>query len=396
MMVDLFFGLLLALAAYPYVGYPLLLYLLTRRRPDPTPPASAPAPSVSIVIAAYNESQVIGDAIRNLQNTEYPPDRLKILIGSDGSTDDTVEKARAALRPGVSIQIVDFPLRRGKPAVLRDLLQMVDSEIVALSDANTFSEPSAVRRLVRWFADPTVGCVCGRMDLISSQGRGYVERLYWRFETWLKVMENRLGAVLGANGGNYAFRRSVYEFPEEDAMTDDFVLPMLIRMRGYKIVFDHTAIAREETAPAIRHEYTRRTRIGAGNLQALQLTGGLLTTREGWTAFAYWSHKVARWAAPLLLLMAGLLAVSQIGRPLYAGVVATITLVFTLAATGWAVERSGRRPARVVALPYAFVAMNWALLVGSVRFLRGHRDGKWTRTPRSSTSRTTASDVRTR
>jgi cellulose synthase/poly-beta-1,6-N-acetylglucosamine synthase-like glycosyltransferase len=383
MFIDVMFVTLVALAAYPYVGYPILLYLLTRRHPDPLPPADGTTPSVTIIVSAYNESEVIADKVNNLQEIDYPRERLKVVIGSDGSSDGTVSIARAAVRDEFPIEILDLQPRRGKAAILGELVAQTDSEVVVLSDANTYFEPKAVARLARWFADPSVGCVCGLMDLVPLPGGSQAEQRYWRFETWLKKLENRVGAVLGANGGIYAFRHAAYEPLQEDAITDDFLLPMLIRMRGHRIIFDPTAVAQEETAPTILHEYTRRARIGAGNVQALRLTRSLLGLRAGWTAFAYWSHKVARWAAPLCFTAAMILAFAQLHRPLYAGAAAAAVVAAALAASGWLLERIGWRAGTLVTLPYAFVAMNAALLVGAARFLRGHQDPRWARTPRS-------------
>lgn len=384
--LDVGFVALLALAAYPYVGYPLLLYLFTRRE-DPPSPGPGPLPTVTVIVSAYEEEDVIGDRIRNLAELNYPQHRIEVLIGSDGSADRTARRARRAAREtDLRVVVVDFPERRGKTAVLRDLIDRAAGEIVVLSDANTSFEPEAARRLVRWFRDPEVGCVCGRLALVPDASGGWTEHLYWRWETELKRLENRLGAVLGANGAVYAFRKDVYEPPEEDVITDDFVIPMLIRARGYRIVFDETAVAREETAPSIRDEFTRRARIGAGNLQALRLTYGLLTPSAGWTAFAYLSHKVIRWLAPLLAVPLLLVAVLQIHEPFYRWIVGAAAVLLVAALGGWWMERRGRSLPAWLAVPYQFLVMNAGLLVGGINYLRGRRRGTWERTPRESGS----------
>lgn len=379
---DVLFGALVGLSLYSYVGYPVLLYLLTRRRPDPTPVAPATPPSVTVVISAYNESAVIAETIRNLQAIDYPWERLRVLIGSDGSSDDTVARARAAADRAFPVEVIDLAPRRGKPAVVRELVAMADGDVLVLCDANTLLQHDAVTRLIRWFGDARVGCVCGQLELVPTGRTGGIERRYWSFETWLKRLENRVGAVLGANGGIYAVRRAAYRPLAQDAITDDFVLPMLVRMGGSRIVYDPTALAREHTAPTVADEFRRRVRIGAGNLQALGLTRPLLAPSAGWTAFAYWSHKVARWSAPACLAIALCLALTQLDRPFYAVVGSGAALFLALATGGWWLERMARTPAAPFVIPYAFVAMNAALLIGAVRFLAGRRDGRWTRTPR--------------
>lgn len=383
MLATIIFVALLSLAAYPYVGYPVLLYLLTKGRAEPVPPGRPATPSVTIIISAYNEGEVIGDTVCSLQEVAYPWELLRVAIGSDGSTDDTAAVARSAARPGFPIEVLEFDRRRGKAGVLRELLDRATSEIVVLCDANTHFEVDAVANLVRWFGDSKVGCVCGRLELVPLNKTGRTERRYWRFETWLKQRENRVGAVLGANGGIYALRLAAYRPLEEDVITDDFVLPMAVRMRGYRIVYDPAAVATEDCAPTIAHEYSRRKRIGAGNVQALRLTRQLLRPGAGWTAFAYWSHKVARWVAPIFMAAAALVAVTQVRRPLYSVAVGVVLVVLLLAAAGWVSERLGREPGSVFASPYAFVAMNLALVLGAARFVAGHRDARWQRTPRN-------------
>ncbi len=386
MILDALFTLILAPVVYTYLGYPLALYLLTHSRKDPTPAPSSELPFVTVITSAYNEESVIVAKIENLLGLDYPRDRLRILIGSDGSTDDTVELAKSALPEESNIEIIDFPERRGKPSVLRDLIARSDSEVISMSDANTLYEPDALQRLTRWFSDEEIGCVCGRLDLVPASPVGRSEQFYWRMETRLKQMENRLGGVLGANGGIYAFRRSAYEPLSEDTITDDFVLPMLIRKRGYRIIFDSDAVALEETAPTVQHEFTRRTRIGAGNLQALWRTRSLLRPRAGWTAFTYWSHKVARWATPIFLLSAFLISLLRIDLRFYQAVAGAGIVLLVTAVVGWLLERRGRQLPTLLAMPYAFIAMNVALLLGAIRFIRGEQFARWSRTPRGAKS----------
>ena len=174
---------------------------------------------------------------------------MQIVIASDGSTDKTANIARhyAELFPG-RVRLFDYPVRRGKATVLNDSLPQLDNEIVVLSDANTFFEPNAVRNLVRWFADPTIGVVCGQLRLIDPRTGHNVDSLYWRYENFLKTCEGKLGALLGANGAIYAIRRSRFVPIPTDTIIDDFVLPLLIRLRhGQRIVYDREAIAEEET-----------------------------------------------------------------------------------------------------------------------------------------------------
>lgn len=383
MMLEAIILVSLVLAAYPYVGYPIVLHVLTRRRGDPRPPTHPDLPSVTLVIAAYNEDGVIEEKIKNVRELSYPRDRLRVLIGSDGSADKTVMLARSAAADAPYINILEFAERRGKPAVLHDLINRAESDVVATSDANTLFASNALERLARWFADRRVGGVCGRLQLVHKTPTGRSEQFYWTFETWLKRRENRLGVVLGANGGIYAFRRAAYVPISADTITDDFVLPMLIRERGHRIVFDDSALAIEETAPTIGGEFGRRIRIGAGNLQALWKTRRLLKPVAGWIAFAYWSHKVLRWATPLFLALALMISFFRVHNALSGTLVLVGTLALALAAVGWILERYGLPIPGIIAAFYSFVAMNVALMIGAIKLARGTQSVRWSRTPRS-------------
>src|SRR5206468_1277835 len=100
---------------------------------------------------------------------------------------------------------------------------LLRGEVVILSDANTFTDPDAARKLARWFADPAVGAVCGRLVLTDPATGRNADGLYWKYETFLKKCEGRLGALLGANGGIYAIRRDAFDPIPADTLVDDFV-----------------------------------------------------------------------------------------------------------------------------------------------------------------------------
>ena len=198
--VEIVFWVCVALIGYAYVLYPIALWGLSHvfgRVPACDWPADADLPPVSVLIAAHNEEKVIADRIANALALDYPPDRLEIVIASDGSSDETSRTVRGVADPRV--RLLESPLRRGKASVLNAAFRAVRGEIVLLSDANTFTDVEALRRMVRWFADPRVGVVCGRLVLTDpATGRT------WTASTGIRdvsqTLQGRLGALLGANG----------------------------------------------------------------------------------------------------------------------------------------------------------------------------------------------------
>ena len=249
----------LALILFSYAIYPLLIWCLSRwfaRRVVPTEFEPKDWPSVSLLIAAYNEEDVIEERVRNALEMDYPRDRLEIVIALDGCSDGTASIVRRY--QGQGVRLLDFAVRRGKSAVLNNALDEVRAEIVLLSDANTGIDSQAARRLVRWFGHPQVGAVCGRLVLTDPHTGRNVDSLYWKYETFLKRCEGRLGALLGANGAIYAIRKELYQPIPSQTLIDDFVIPLLAKLRsGCSIIYESSAVATEETPADVQSEFRR-------------------------------------------------------------------------------------------------------------------------------------------
>ncbi len=380
------------LIAYTFFGYPLMLlivgglkqllrdldYAFGRRNRRSRQGGDA-LPKVSLLFAAHNEARVIAQKMINCRQLDYPVDRLEILVGCDGCTDGTVEIARRAEVPNATI--VDFNDRAGKPSVLNRLVPLAQGDVVVFCDANTAFEPDTIRSLVRHFAQPKVGCVCGELRLRTAGGKPRYEGLYWRYETLLKFLESRLNMLVGANGGVFAIRRKLFVEIPADGIIDDFLVAMNIRRHGHRVVYDPEAVAWEEAASALRHEFARRVRISAGNFQALRHTWRMLNPLAGRIAWSYWSHKVCRWIVPFAYVATLLSAVALSKQPVFAAAAALAIAVPFLAYAGFQLDRR-RRYWGPVSIPYYFVSMNLAVLLGILRFARGSQSIVWNPTPR--------------
>jgi cellulose synthase/poly-beta-1,6-N-acetylglucosamine synthase-like glycosyltransferase len=384
--IQLAFWVSIACVVYAYAGYPIVVYLASRLfgcKPEAPTFEQSKAPKVSLVIAALNEESVLEERIANFLALEYPTDRLELLLASDGSTDGTAAIARRyADQFPERVRLLDYPERRGKATVLNVTLPQASGEIVAFSDANTFYDKHAIKKLVRWFSNPAVGAVCGKLKLISPATGTNVDSLYWRYETFLKSCEGRLGALLGSNGAIYALRRADYIPIASDTIIDDFMIPMLVkRATGKCIIYDEEAVAAEETPADHRAEFRRRTRIGAGGFQSLSRLPQLLLPHYGWTSFAFWSHKVCRWSCPLFLLAAFVANAVLLGRPLYNTLFAIQLGFYALALVGNYIPGNSFG-VRLIRLTTMFVSMNAALAIGFWRWISGLQRGTWHRTER--------------
>jgi cellulose synthase/poly-beta-1,6-N-acetylglucosamine synthase-like glycosyltransferase len=398
--MALLFWCSLGLVAFTYLGYPLVLAVwdglaeafgavrYVGGGADRRAAREAQAwPRVTVVIAAFDEEACIRAKIENALALDYPADRLEVLVGCDGCTDRTAQVAREAGGGRVTVHEL-FP-RAGKASVLSRLVPVAQGDLVVLTDANVILERGALRALARRFRDGAVGAVVGRLRLYNPTRREFEESLYWRYETALKYFEGKRGCVLGANGGIYAIRRLLFTPLAADTVTDDFVIPARIASRGWRVVFEPDAIAYEETTEDTGREFARRARIGAGNWQAVARVPGLLDPRTGFLFFFFVSHKLLRWAAPLLLALALVSSAALAGNAgawVYRAALGLQISFYALAAAGrhgGAGLRGTSR--RLASLAHYFVAMNAALAVGFWRFVRGTQRAAWERTARTAT-----------
>ena len=375
------FWVAIVLVLHTYVLYPLIAVRMGRRgAASPMPlTASKDAPTVAIVVAAYNEECDIARRIDNLLALDYPGDRLHVYIGSDGSTDRTVSIAQAYA--GDRVHVHAFANRRGKASVLNELLAHIDSEIVVFTDANTSFAPGALQSLVRHFAAADIGAVSGELKLQPPSAGDSQDGHYWRLETALKMGESRIGGLLGANGGIYAIRRSLYAPLPPDTIVDDFTIVMNVSARGWRTVFDPEAVAYEEAPAGIDAEFRRRIRIGAGNYQAFFRYPEYWTRASNVRRFTYISHKVLRWFTPHLLIVALLSSTCLLDDPFYraAFVMQFAGYLMLGAAMGL---RSRIDLPRLLNVPLFVFALNVAFLVGFWRFASSNVSGDWQRTDR--------------
>ncbi|MGQ0734879.1 MAG: glycosyltransferase [Acidobacteriota bacterium] len=366
----------LAVLGYVYGGYPLLLRLVAWVRPARPLELADITPSVSLVISAHNEAAAIKDRIENALALTYPPDRLEIVVVSDASTDGTDDIVSRYAPQGV--KVVRQSQRRGKTAGLNCTVPLLNGEIVVFSDANVTYEPDAVLKLVRNFADPTVGCVTGeaRYRTGGTSVADIGERAYWNYEIQIKRLETAVGSMVGGDGAIYSIRRSLWRTLPEDAI-NDFLNPLQIVEAGRRAVYEPAALCYEESAGGMRAEYRRRIRIVSRSWRAVfQAPGVLNPLRVGVFAWALVSHKLLRWLSGPLLVLATVGAIGTLATELRPHPVLTPLALTATALMG--ATRAGRWLGGMFAY---FIVINAASTVGVVKGCLGRVTGVW-ETPR--------------
>lgn len=370
-----FWSSLLALF-YIYAGYPCLVWALSKVLPRAIRKQPA-EPTVTLVIAAHNEERHLARTIEDKLALDYPKERLQVVVVSDGSTDRTDEIAARYASPRVAV-LRQEP-RNGKTAALNLALHRATGEIIVFADANSLYERQSLRQLVANFSDPTVGYVTGKLRYANPDGSmtGDGCGAYMRYENFLRTCETLIGSIVGVNGGIDAVRRTLFDPMDPDDLPD-LVLPLRVVARGFRVVYDPTALLTESANASPADEYRMRVRVSLRALWALAQTPGLFDARRyGIFTLQLLSHKVLRYLA-FAFLIANLLAASVLWREawLYGVVLAGHGALALGAGLGYAAARRGRS-SRLLFVPYYFVLVNVAAMEATLKFLRGERHRVW-------------------
>jgi cellulose synthase/poly-beta-1,6-N-acetylglucosamine synthase-like glycosyltransferase len=376
MQAEIIFISSLGLIAYACFGYPLFIFVLSRLRERPICKRDI-TPSVSVIIAAHNEERDIATKIENTLALDYPVEKLEIIVASDASTDRTDDIVRGYADRGVILHRQNE--RLGKTMVQNSAAEASSGQVLVFTDATTEYQSDAVRRIVRCFADPQVGCVSSRLIYVdrsrTSVGRGC--RSYWSYEEFLRRSESRAGSMIGVTGCLYAVRRASYT-PLAHDMCSDFVIASEIHLKGLRTVDERDAISLEDTNNRSRDEFRMRVRIMEQTMNALSRYREVLNLRRhGIFAFQMLSHKVMRYAvSPLLFvaLISNLLILNQ--SEAYTATMAAQAAFYAAALTGWILARFGAKIGPL-ALPYYFVLAQVAIMVAFVKHVRGETHVVW-------------------
>jgi cellulose synthase/poly-beta-1,6-N-acetylglucosamine synthase-like glycosyltransferase len=383
------------LLIYSYLLYPELLRWLARGRKQNslTWERDDDLPYAIVLFSAFNEEKVIAAKIESVLNSRYPQDKIRLVIGSDNSTDQTDEIIRQYARQDRRILLQTFPLRQGKSSILNALVSRLQQElpfwkqsILILTDANVLFTSDTLFQLVKHFRNERIGQVgahiqnCGmRQDGISYQEVTYIKR-----ENQIKYYEGLIwGTMMGAFGACYAIRPSCWKTIPPNFLVEDFFLSMHVLASGYQAIHELQAICYEDVSNEVSEELRRKTRIQAGNFQNLWYYRKMLW-RFNAVSFCFFSHKVIRWFGPLLLLMCFISNLALV--PTHGFFQLTLLLqclLFLSPLADYSLKQAGINNFQRLRLIAYFYAMNYALLKGMWVYLRGMKSNVWSPTRRN-------------
>lgn len=379
----------LFVVVYTFVGYGFVLFVLIRiKRLFKQPKVFQSAtdlPTVSIIIAAYNESDLIAAKIENSLSLDYPKDKIQYIFVTDGSTDDTAK----IIGQYAEITLLNENIRSGKMAAIKRAIPFVKGEIMIFSDANTFLNEAAIKELVKHYQNEQVGAVAGEKRVFipekadaSSAGEGF----YWKYESLLKKWDYELYSNVGAAGELFSIRTALYQPVESDTIIDDHMIAMRIAEQGYIIAYEPMAYAMETASANTAEELKRKIRIAAGGIQSiLRLKKAANPFNYPLLTFQYLSHRVLRWTVtPFLMVVVfvlNILIVAKYDILFYQLMLAAQILFYGLSLAGLVFEQRNIR-IKPFFIPYYFCLMNYAVVAGMIRYARKNQSAAWEKSKR--------------
>ena len=387
--IDVFFICLFTIVAYSYIGYGIVLYFLVKLKQViyglSKQHMSNDLPTVTLLIAAWNEEDIIEEKIQNSFNLNYPPDKLQFLFITDGSTDQTPQIISKYNR----INLLHQSQRNGKTAAINRAMKQVTSDVVVFSDANTMLNEEALLEIVKHYNNEKVGCVSGEKRVRipeTAQASAAGEGLYWKYESKLKQWDAELYSAAGAAGELFSLRTKLFIETEADTILDDFMISLRIVEQGYVIAYEPNAYALENASSDIKEELKRKIRICAGGFQSIIRLASLWNIfKYGIFTFQYVSHRVLRWTiAPLaLFLLLPLNIYMTFTGPYIYHIVLVLQLMFYgMAYMGWKYELLKTRK-KIFFIPFYFTMMNYSVFAGFKRFVMSEQSHIWQKAQRA-------------
>ena len=374
-LIPILFWLSLALLFHAFIGYPLLMLCLARlAEPNLRPPTSdLPLPQITVVLAAHNEESRIAARLQNLLTSDYPKNKLAILVVADGCTDATISQIQTLAEPRLHLLIE--PQRLGKASAINRALAAATGDIIIFADVRQRFTPEAITRLVRHFNNLQTGAVSGQLIIeTATSATGSGVDTYWKIEKILRRAEALWDSSIGCTGAIYAIRRNLFQPIPTDTILDDVVIPMQIAQQGYRIAFEPAATAYDPQTLEPEREQIRKRRTLAGNYQMLCRHPAWLLP---WRHRLWWqliSHKYLRLAAPFLLISLFATNTLLLGQKIFWLPILGQILFYSLAIYG--LKHTGKKN-RLLSLPAGFIFLNWMALSSLWHFLRNRNSGGW-------------------
>ncbi|KYG73492.1 MULTISPECIES: glycosyltransferase family 2 protein [Roseivirga] len=384
--MEIFFWTCVFIVFYVFVGYGMLISILAKikgTKPIETL-GDEDLPEVTFLVAAYNEEEIIEEKIKNTLALDYPKDKLKIKIVTDGSNDGTNDIVSRFSEAELCFK----PERAGKIAAVNRVMPSVESALTVFTDANVMINKDGLKNMIRHFQSNLVGAVSGEKtvlskeeDSASSSGEGF----YWKYESFLKRKDAEWNTLVGSAGELFAIRTHLYENIDTNTLIEDFVMTMKLSAKGYKVAYEPQALAMETGSANIEEETKRKVRISAGGIQAVIMLLPLLNLfKYGKLTFQYISHRALRWTLMPLALVGAFTSIFFLapqGWPY--DLIMRLELIFAILALAGYAMRNGETKIKALYIPYYFIYMHYCVVLGWIKYFRGKQQVTWDKAKRA-------------
>jgi len=375
-LTGVLFWLMVILIFYTYLGYPLFILLISLFVNRKVARGNI-EPRVTFLITSYNEEKSIREKIENTLSLDYPKEKIEVLVVSDGSSDNTDNIVREFQNRGVRLFRVEG--RVGKTEAQNQAVKTAAGEIIIFSDSTTKYDKSAIRNIIRNYADPTVGAVSGRyryFDVERTQtGTGAIA--FWDYENFIKMLQTQISTITGCCGCIYSVKKTLYVNLPRDIISD-LIEPLKILEKGYRIVFEPEALAYETTCQKSKEEFKMRVRVISRGMQGILFMRHLLNPfKFGFISFQLISHKVLRWLIPIFLLIVYITNIALIDKGLLYMVVFMLqTLFYLFALIGLLLDFLTKK-INIFSIPLYFCVVNTASAVALMRTVMRKKSITW-------------------
>jgi len=388
--MEAIFWISVGIIFYTFMGYGIVITLLAhfKKKPVQAPLEDVDLPELTLMVAAYNEADIIAQKVNNCLALNYPADKLKIIFVTDGSDDGTPE----LIQESPQVQVLHQSARKGKIAAVNRAMNYIETPFVIFTDANVMVNAEGLRNMVSHFQNNLVGAVSGEKRVISTEHEGAAsgEGLYWKYESYLKRKDAEWNSLVGSAGELFGIRSHLYKPVAEDCIIEDFVMTMGIAASGYKVAYEPNAIATETASVNVAEESKRKVRIAAGGIQAMvKLSGILGPLSHPRLFFQYFSHRVLRWTLMPINLATALISASLLvgNHWTYDLAFAAQLLFYALTLVGYFLRNQNIK-LKGFFTPYYFIFMHLCVVKGWFRYFNGSQKVTWEKARRASFSPT--------
>jgi cellulose synthase/poly-beta-1,6-N-acetylglucosamine synthase-like glycosyltransferase len=370
------------LVIYPIAVYPVALWLISKFKQNPVQENLDYKPEITFIVAAYNEENLIEDCINSILHSNYPKDKIKILAGSDGSTDKTSEILYRMAKENSNLKVFEFN-RAGKNRIINELYPIAESEIIGFLDADCRLEENAISASLAKRTDDSIGMVLSSVKILIDPSLSTCgvegESFYQKYESFLRLHETKIHSNINSLGSFIAIRKDFLSQLPNNKVCDDFYIILNCIDKGKRVLYDNDVVTYEVREKNLKDESSRRVRLVSGGLATIANKKSLLSPKRGWSAFFLWSHKTLRWFIPVYLTFIVIFsAILSFDNIFYLRLITMIFIFISLALAGALAEKFklNIKPLKLILF---FSTMNIGFIRGIFRFIKGRQNSVWDR-----------------